>query len=83
VAAIGLTPHDEAKSALPLFATLGDDDAAMLVGHEPHLSSLVSRLLTGKDNPMVEFKKAGIAGLECLAGLQHCRLCFLLAPKWL
>lgn len=81
VCTTGLTPHDEPKSALPLFS--GGHDAVMVVGHEPHLSSLASRLLTGKDNPLVEFKKAGIAGFECLADLQHCRLCFLLSPKWL
>jgi len=83
VCANGLTPHDEPKSALPLLSAVGEGEAIMIVGHEPHLSSLASRLLTGKDQPLVEFKKAGIAGFEFLPDLQHCRLNFLLSPKWL
>jgi phosphohistidine phosphatase len=76
----GLTPHDAPKAAFPLLAGEG---AVMLVGHEPHLSSLVSLLITGREAPVVEMKKAGIAGIECLSALQHCRLMFLLSPKWL
>jgi phosphohistidine phosphatase len=82
-AAKGLTPMDSAKSALPLLAGFGEDDCVMLVGHEPHLSSLVSLLITGRDSSVVEMKKAGIAGIECAANLQHARLSFLLSPKWL
>ena len=83
VAASGLTPHDEPRSALPLLAAAGDGSAVMLVGHEPHLSSLASRLMTGKDTPLVEFKKAGIAGFESFGDLERCRMSFFLSPKWL
>jgi phosphohistidine phosphatase len=81
-AASGLTPHDGARSALPLLQEY-DEKSVMIVGHEPHLSSFASLLLTGRELPVLEFKKAGVAGIECLAGLQHCRLSFLLSPKWL
>ncbi len=79
----GLTPHDEARAAVQLLEGFGDKDAVMLVGHEPHLSSLASLLITGHDNPVLEFKKAGIAGIECVGSLVNARLSFLLSPKWL
>jgi phosphohistidine phosphatase len=79
----GLTPHDEPRSALPLIAAAKESGAVMLVGHEPHLSSLASRLMTGQDTPLVEFKKAGIAGFESYGDLERCRLSFFLSPKWL
>lgn len=83
VAAKGLTPHDSPKSALPLLTGIGDEDCLMIVGHEPHLSTLASLLITGKEQPVMEIKKAGIVGVECLGPLQNCRLNFLLSPKWL
>ncbi|MGZ3660497.1 MAG: phosphohistidine phosphatase SixA [Bdellovibrionota bacterium] len=82
-AAKGLTPHDEAKSALPLLNGFGSEESVMIVGHEPHLSTLASLLLTGKSSPILEFKKAGVAGIESHGALQGSRLCFLLTPKWL
>lgn len=79
----GLTPHDSARAALPLISGIGSDERVMIVGHEPHLSSLASLLMTGREGAVVEFKKAGVAGLECHGPLQSCRLNFLLSPKWL
>jgi phosphohistidine phosphatase len=32
----------------------------LLVGHEPHLSALISHLLTGKQNLTIDFKKGGL-----------------------
>ena len=78
----GLTPHDSPYGALALLRDLADENV-MFVGHEPHLSSLASLILTGQELPLLELKKAGIVGLECLPRLQHCRLSFLLSPKWL
>ncbi|MCL5099236.1 MAG: phosphohistidine phosphatase SixA [Candidatus Omnitrophica bacterium] len=40
-----------------------DAKSILLVGHEPYLSSLVSRLLTGDSNLALNFKKAGLAKL--------------------
>ncbi len=82
-AAKGLTPMDSPKSALPLLSGLGEGERFMLVGHEPHLSALASLLLTGKEHPILEFKRAGVAGIECLGSIHQCRLNFLLSPKWL
>ncbi len=79
----GLTPMDPARGALSLLSGLGKGERFMIVGHEPHLSSLASLLLTGKEHPIVEFKRAGIAAIECLGSIHQCRLMFLLSPKWL
>lgn len=79
----GLTPHDSAKSALPIVNRIGVDECVMLFGHEPHLSSLASLLLTGKSEPIMEFRKCGIAAIEFDSSIHHGRLQFLLMPKWL
>lgn len=36
-----------------------DADVAIAVGHEPHLSTLITYLVTGREESKVEFKKAG------------------------
>jgi len=58
----------------------------LLVGHEPHLSSLVSLMVTGRADAMeMAFKKAGLAGIDCAAGLAAGSgvLEFLLKPSQL
>jgi phosphohistidine phosphatase len=50
-----------------LIQKLGSFDVGtvLLCGHEPHLSQLASRLLTGSpDNLNLEFKKAGVCALQ-------------------
>jgi phosphohistidine phosphatase len=42
----------------------GPPESAMIVGHEPDLSELVSTLVWGDDRGEVEMKKAGCALLE-------------------
>jgi len=79
----GLTPFDKARMAMPLLSELPQGAKVMLVGHEPHLSCLASLLMTGSEHPVLEFRKAGIAGLACTGNLQHCYLMFLLTPKFL
>ena len=79
----GLTPFDKAGFALPQLQELPKGMKVMLVGHEPHMSCLASLLITGSDRPVLEFKKAGIAGIGCLNGLESCYLMFLLTPKML
>ncbi len=79
----GLTPFDKAHMALPLLSEHGQGKKIMLVGHEPHLSCLASLLMTGSERPILEFRKAGIAGLASTGSLQHCYLMFLLSPKFL
>lgn len=57
----------------------------LLVGHEPHLSGLISYLLTGQRNMSINFKKGGICCLTiaklCLAG--SASLEWLLSPAQL
>ncbi len=78
----GLTPLDKARSALPLLSE-AHGKRVMLVGHEPHMSSLASLLITGSERPVLEFRKAGIAGIACPGGdLLGCYLMFLLSPKF-
>lgn len=53
-----------------------------LVGHEPHLSALLSWLVTGEaTGGNFELKKGGVAQLEGEAGPAGMRLCSLLSPK--
>lgn len=67
------------------FALLGEYQGLarlMVVGHGPHLSGLASLLLTGADNPILGFKKAGVAGIEWTKAAGG-KLMFLLMPKFL
>ncbi len=79
----GLTPFDKAGFALPQISELGQGTRVMLVGHEPHLSCLASLLITGQERPVLEFKKAGIAVIGTLNGIDTCYLKCLISPKWL
>ena len=58
----GLSPKDDVK---PVAASLRSDQGSiMLTGHLPHLSRLVSLLLTG--NPEIEVVRFRNAGIVCL-----------------
>ncbi len=78
-----LRSSERARMALPLLSGLGNEKKVMLVGHEPHLSSLASLLITGSERPVLEFRKAGIAGISCTGNLDQGYLMFLLTPKML
>jgi phosphohistidine phosphatase len=58
----------EPESALPAFVTWlrtqRDAELVAVVGHEPHLGTLVTWLLTGLDEPRVPLKKGGACLLE-------------------
>ena len=59
----GLLPDDDPADIVRLLAAVGEDLA--LVGHEPYLGSLGTRLMVGKGNPPVfEFKKGAVLCLE-------------------
>jgi phosphohistidine phosphatase len=62
IAAQGLTPLD---SVDPVAASLqSEQDSIMIVGHLPHLSRLVSLLVSGDpDTEIVKFRNAGIVCL--------------------
>ena len=59
------------------------DHTLGLVGHEPHLSTLVGYLLTGKRASFLHLKKGGACLLEMTAPLQLCggALEWLLTPR--
>ena len=59
--------------------------SVLLVGHEPDLSGLVSRLLTGGDGLAITFKKGGLCGLsaERLRAGRCASLEWLLTPAQL
>lgn len=62
------------------------DATVLLIGHEPHLSSLASLLLIGDTNGLyIVFKKAAVCGVEWASddGQQQGTLRFLLQPRHL
>ena len=62
IAAQGLTPLDSVDSVAA--SLQGNQGSIMLVGHLPHLSRLVSLLVTG--NPKGEIVRFRNAGIVCL-----------------
>jgi phosphohistidine phosphatase len=60
-------------------------ESIVLVGHEPHMSGLMSLLLSGRSDIQIDFKKAGFAKFcinELKAGKCAC-LKWLMTPKQL
>lgn len=64
---------------------LAPDALVVIVGHEPHLSSLVSWFLTGSSRPIVEIKKGGACLIDFKSGIDkgRGRLAWLATPKML
>jgi phosphohistidine phosphatase len=56
-----------------------------IVGHEPHLSTTMSWMMSGDERPIVQIKKGGAALLEFRSGLTagHAELVWLLKPSQL
>ncbi len=63
----------------------GRAEKILLVGHEPHLSHLLSVLLTGRDGLQIKLKKAGLA--KVTVENLHCGKCavleWVMTPKQL
>jgi phosphohistidine phosphatase len=59
-----LTPDADPAKTLEWIGTQQADGTLALVGHEPHLSALVSYMLAGKRAAFVELKKGGACLLE-------------------
>jgi phosphohistidine phosphatase len=53
----------------------------LLVGHEPYLSHLISRLISGNGDMAIDFKKGGLCKLEKSEGTASAHLAWLLTPK--
>jgi phosphohistidine phosphatase len=62
-----LAPDEDPARTLEWIGTQRADGTVALVGHEPHLSALVSYMLAGKSTAFVELKKGGACLLEVMA----------------
>jgi phosphohistidine phosphatase len=78
-----LAPGHDPEDTVAWLREQGSDLTVGLVGHEPHLSTLVGYLLTGKRASFVDLKKGGACLLEMTAPLQPGRgaLAWLLTPS--
>ena len=65
-----LAPDRDPEDAVRWLRKQEPDLTVGLVGHEPHLSSLVGYLLTGKRASFLDLKKGGAGLLEMTAPLQ-------------
>jgi phosphohistidine phosphatase len=59
-----LRPTRLPKEFLEWLETVADEECVAVVGHEPHLGTLVTWLLTGVETPAVAFKKGGAVLLD-------------------
>lgn len=80
-----LAPEAVPAAILSLLNEHEESEALALVGHEPHVSTLLSFLLTGANDHLTTFKKGGVALLECdkPVAAARCVLRWLMAPKQL
>jgi phosphohistidine phosphatase len=67
ITADALTPEEDPARTLVWLGTQRTDWTVALVGHEPHLSALISHMLAGKRTAFVELKKGGACLLEVAA----------------
>ena len=65
-----LRPGRPLKDTLAWLAGMGDEELVALVGHDPHVSALVTWLLSGVESPRVLFKKGGAVLLEFAGPLE-------------
>ncbi|MFN2601373.1 MAG: phosphohistidine phosphatase SixA [Gemmatimonadaceae bacterium] len=79
-----LSPDSEPKE-FEKWAADSDVKRMAVVGHEPHLTALVSWLLTGKDDAIFDLKKGGMCLLEFDSGIESGSgiLNWLLTPRQL
>jgi phosphohistidine phosphatase len=80
-----LSPDSEPEEFEKWCADLEDVKRIAVVGHEPHLTGLVSWLLTGEDDAIIELKKGGVCLLEFDSGIKSGSgiLNWLMAPRQL
>jgi phosphohistidine phosphatase len=80
-----LRPDQRPDAFVGWVETHGEKDVVAIVGHEPHLSTLVSWLLTGKSESRLDLKKGG----ACLVRFEEApkagggQLLWLLTPNQL
>ena len=59
-----LRPTKRPKEFLKWLEGMADEECVAVIGHEPHLGTLVTWLLTGTDTSAVAFKKGGALLLD-------------------
>jgi phosphohistidine phosphatase len=80
-----LIPAADPAAMMAFLNKLPDNADVALVGHEPHVSELLSYLLGGQHKSFTTFKKGGVAMLEGFAPLRagNLSLRWLLEPNHL
>jgi len=80
-----LIPSGDPAAMVPFLNKLPNSADVALVGHEPHVSELLSYLLSGQHKNFSAFKKGGVAMLEGNVPLRggDLTLCWLLEPNHL
>lgn len=78
-----LNPESSHESFLERVSTLPKDSTIFAVGHNPFLQSMISVLITGRPDAVVELKKCGIAriALDTFDPIPRGELKWLLTPK--
>lgn len=81
----GLAPGGGFDQVVRLLASNASLDSVALVGHEPDLGELATRLVGGPDRPILQFKKGGIACIDIEQFTPPCQgeLRWLLTPRQL
>ena len=65
-----LSPDSDPEDFEKWSADFEDVKRIAVVGHEPHLTALVSWLLTGEDDAIIDLKKGGMCLLEFDSGIK-------------
>lgn len=83
-----LVPHSPPQAFLKWLRTQAKTQRRIVVvGHEPHLSSFASFMLTGKPESFIDLRKSGIIGLELesFANAEEgaAQLLYAIPPKFL
>lgn len=80
-----LIPSADPTAMIPFLNKLPDNAEVALVGHEPHVSELLSYLLSGQHQSFAAFKKAAVARLGGFAPLRagHLTLRWFMEPNHL
>ncbi len=80
-----LSPDSEPEDFEKWSADFEDAKRIAVVGHEPHLTGIVSWLLTGKDDAIIDLKKGGMCLLEFESGIKSGSgiLTWLMTPRQL
>lgn len=78
-----LTPQSWPEAILVELAKRKREVPTLLVGHEPHLSGLASRVLSGGGDLAIELKKGGLIALNLpkMSAPFHGELMFSIPPK--